>query len=125
MYIKTLSIIVFVSLLGFSQLTSARKNEVSPIVITQAKIAKAYEQGWAKSSPVDMDFIEKKLIEAENFYKKRKKKKSAPLLEQIDADLKIVEMRHKVNLLNAELTEVKNKNLLDRKTLAELKEQLK
>lgn len=114
-----------ISLLMISTQSIARKKDDNRVLLVQQEISRFYELGYDKSSPVDMDFIEKKVAEAKIAQKKRRKKELSKLLEQINIDLKIVEMRYKVNQLNNELSDLKNENLLNQRTLNELKGQIK
>jgi hypothetical protein len=114
-----------ITILLISTSAISRTKDVDKVLLIQQEISRFYELGYNKASPVDMDFIEKKVAEAKIAQKKRRKKEVNKLLEQIKIDLKIVEMRYKVNQLNEELSELKNQNLLNENTLKDLKEQIK
>jgi hypothetical protein len=114
---------ILLLVISFSVVSKTEK--VDKVMIIQQKISKIYELGYDKASPVDMDFIEKKVAEAKIAQKKRRGRELDNLIEQIEIDLKIVEERFKVNQLNQELGELKKQNLLNQNTLDDLKGQIK
>jgi len=111
------------SLLSITDI-DAKAKEIDQIVFVQGKINKAYQLGYVDAAPLEMDFIEKKVIEARTARDNRKKKIFNKLIEEIKVDLKIVEKRFEVNQLNKSLLELQNKNLDSKMMLDELRRQL-
>ena len=122
--LKTVKILMVISLLSYCLGVAAKKPKVDEIQVVQSLINKAYKLGYVDAAPVEMSFIEKKVAEARTAKDKRKKKIFANLIQQIKADLKIVKKRYEVNQLNKQLTQLQDQNLQSKKMLDELKRQL-
>lgn len=102
----------------------AKTEKVDEMLEVQKQISKAYELGYVDAAPHEMSLVEKKAIEARTAKEKRKKKQFKKLIEQINADLAIIQKRHEVNELYEKLTEIQQNNMNLRKMLDELKGQL-
>lgn len=94
------------------------------ILEVQTLISDAYEKGYIDAAPVEMGFIEKKVIQAKEVQEKRNRKEFDKLIAEIKADLKIVKQRFKVNEMYSNLEKLKQENLQSQKMLDELKRQL-
>ncbi len=105
-------------------MVNAKTEKVDEMLEVQKQISKAYELGYVDAAPIEMSLVEKKAIEARTAKDKRKKKQFKKLIEQINADLAIIQKRHEVNELHKQLTAVQQKNTDLRKMLDELKGQL-
>lgn len=103
---------------------AAKKPKIDEIQVVQSLINNAYKLGYVDAAPVEMNFIEKKVIEARAARDNRKKKIFATLIQQIKADLEIVKKRYQVNQLNKQLTALQDQNLQSKKMLDDLKRQL-
>jgi hypothetical protein len=117
-------IVPFMLVLLFSFGVNAKDDKPDQILIVQSLINEAYEKGYVDAAPVEMDFIQKKVIEAKELQGKRKKKDFDSLIAEIKADLKIVKQRYKVNEMHRKLEKLKQDNLQSKKMLDELKRQL-
>lgn len=118
-------ILTFLVLLAVSFISMAKKEEVDEVFEVQKLLGKAYELGYVDAAPVEVSFIEKKIIEAKEARDNRKKKDFARLIAEIKADLKIVKKRYQVNQLQKKLSQLKQDNMQSQKTLDDLKGQLK
>lgn len=117
-------ILTFFILISLVYGVSAKKEKVDQILIVQQLISQAYELGYADAAPVEMSFVEKKVIAAKAARDSRKKKLLAKLITQVKLDLKIVKKRFEVNELHKQLLSLQQQNLQSAKTLDELKRQL-
>jgi len=122
--LKTKYLLTFFILLFVLFNANAKKEKVDQIVVVQNLINQAYKLGYVDAAPLEMDFVEKKVIEARKAREKRKKKVYANLIEQIKVDLKIVKKRYEVNILNKQLSVLQDDNLHAQKMLDELQGQL-
>jgi hypothetical protein len=122
--LKIINILMVTCLLGFCLVTFAKAPKVDEIELIQSLINNAYKLGYVDAAPVEMSFIEKKVIEARTARDNRKKKILAQLIPEIKADLKIVKKRYEVNQLNKRLTQLQDQNMQSKKILDELKRQL-
>jgi len=122
--LKTKFILNFLTLIGLVFAVNAKENKPDQILIVQNLINNAYTLGYVDAAPVEMDFIEKKVIKAMEAKKSKKKKLYSNLITEIKADLKIVKQRYKVNELYQELFNLEQTNLQSKKMLDELKVQL-
>jgi hypothetical protein len=102
----------------------AKDDDSDDIVIVQGLIDEAYRLGYIDAAPVEMDFIEKKVIEAKAARDDRKRKIVEKLIAEIKADLKIVKQRFKVNEMYNKLKALEQANLQSQRTLDDLKRQL-
>ncbi|MBL4659976.1 MAG: hypothetical protein JKY19_06450 [Alcanivoracaceae bacterium] len=102
----------------------AKTEKVDQILIVQNQINQAYKLGYVDAAPVEMSFVEKKVIEAKAARDDRKKKLFIKLIEQIKVDLAIVKKRFEVNQLHQQLSKLQSENLQSKKMLDELREQL-
>jgi len=103
---------------------NSKNNNAAQILEIQTLINEAYEKKYVDAAPVEMRFIEKKVVEAKTANEKRKKKVFQKLIDQIKADLKIVKKRYEVNQLHKKLAQAQQKNQNYQKQLDELKRQL-
>lgn len=103
---------------------NAKTKKVDQIVVVQDQINQAYKLGYIDAAPLEMDFIEKKVIEAKTARDNRKKKLFAKLIGEIKVDLKIVKKRFEVNQLNKSLITIQKQNLESKILLDELRGQL-
>jgi hypothetical protein len=117
-------ILIFFTFFSVTFNAHAKTKKVDQVVIVQNLINQAYKLGYVDAAPLEMDFIEKKVIEAKTARDKRKKKIYANLIEQIKVDLRIVKKRYEVNVLNKQLGIIQNDNLNAQKMLDELEGQL-
>ena len=115
----------FLWVLLFSFEVMAKDNKPDEILVVQGLIDETYRLGYVDAAPVEMDFIEKKVIEAKAARDNRKRKIVDKLIAEIKADLKIVKQRYKVNELYSKLNELEQANLQSQKTLDNLRRQLK
>jgi len=122
--LKTKYLLTFITLFCVLFNANAKKEKVDQIVVVQNLINQAYKLGYVDAAPLEMDFVEKKVIEARTAREKRKKKIYANLIEQIKVDLKIVKKRYEVNNLNKQLSVLQDDNLQAKKMLDELQGQL-
>lgn len=116
---------IILSLFLVTHSTIGKDKEPNPLDKVYAKIEQAYTMGWSESSPVDIQQIQQKLAAARELQGKRKKREFNKLVQQLNIDLKIIEVRHRVNQLNQKLMNEQNKNRSERRVLSNLKEQLK
>lgn len=117
-------ILIFFTFFSVVFNVQAKTKKVDQVVVVQNLINQAYKLGYVDAAPLEMDFIEKKVIEAKAARDKRKKKIYANLIEQIKVDLRIVKKRYEVNVLNKQLGIIQNDNLNAKKMLDELEGQL-
>ena len=108
-----------------SPMASAKDNKPDQIQIVQSLINDAYQLGYIDAAPVEMGFIEKKVIKAKEAKAKRKRKLFENLIAEIKADLKIVKQRYIVNELYNKLFNLEQENIQSQKILDDLKRQLK
>lgn len=120
----TKSILTLFTLISLTSIVYAKTEKVDEMLEVQKQISKAYELGYVDAAPHEMSLVEKKAIEARTAKEKRKKKQFKKLIEQINADLAIIQKRHEVNELYEKLTEIQQNNMNLRKMLDELKGQL-
>ncbi|MFK8013039.1 MAG: hypothetical protein AB8B80_13450 [Marinicellaceae bacterium] len=119
---------IFVSIFVLTMMSfvvAAKKDEPDQIKIVQGLISDAYQKGYIDAAPVEMDFIEKKVIKAREARDNRKRKDFDKLIAEIKADLKIVKQRHEVNALYNKLSNLEQKNVESERILDDLKRQLK
>lgn len=102
----------------------AKKDKPDQIQIVQSLINAAYRLGYIDAAPVEMDFIEKKVLKAREAKEKRKRKLFENIIAEIKADLKIVKQRYVVNELYNKLFNLEQANLQSKKMLDDLKRQL-
>jgi len=117
------TLIIF-TLIGSGSTVFAKTEKVDQILIVQNQINQAYKLGYIDAAPLEMSFVEKKVIEAKAARDDRKKKLFIKLIEQIKVDLAIVKKRFEVNQLHQQLSKIQAKNLQLKKMLDELREQL-
>ena len=117
-------ILIIFTLISFWSSVFAKTEKVDQILIVQDQINQAYKLGYVDAAPLEMSFVEKKIIEAKAARDKRKKKLFIKLIEQIKVDLAIVKKRFEVNQLHQQLSKIQLENLQSKKMLDELKEQL-
>jgi len=117
-------ILIFFTFFSVVFNVQAKTKKVDQIVVVQNLINQAYKLGYVDAAPLEMDFIEKKVIEAKTARDKRKKTIFNDLIEQIKVDLRIVKKRYEVNVLNKQLGIIQNDNLNAKKMLDELERQL-
>lgn len=79
----------------------------------------------ADSAPMEMRFINEKLDQAYQALSERDVKMAVQLTEQIELDFKIVESRARVNQLNDQLLDLREKISESQLLLSDLEEQLK
>ena len=103
----------------------AKENKPDQLQIVQQSINEAYKLGYVDAAPVEMGFIEKKVIKARTAQEKRKRRDFENIIAEIKADLKIVKQRYKVNKMYNKLSNLEQANLESKKTLENLKRQLK
>ena len=119
---------IFTSFLLFMVLSFgvfAKGDKPDQILIVQSLINDAYKLGYVDAAPVEMGFIEKKVIKAREAKDKRKRKIFDNLIAEIKADLRIVKQRYEVNALYTKLSNLEKSNLQSKKSLDDLKWQLK
>ena len=102
----------------------SRSPKVDYVLDIQTQVNQAYKLGYVDASPIQMDRIEKKLVQARLAQNKRRKKDLARLVKELRADLKLVKKRYEVNKKQMQLSELQQKNLESKKLLDELKAQL-
>ena len=117
-------ILIFFTLIGSAFDVFAKTEKVDEILIVQDQINQAYKLGYVDAAPLEMSFVEKKVVEARAARGNRKKKLFIKLIEQIKVDLAIVKKRFEVNQLHQQLSKIQLENLQSKKMLDELKEQL-
>ena len=102
----------------------AKKEEVDEVQEVQKLLGKAYELNYVDAAPVEISFIEKKIIQAKEFKEKRKKRDFKQLITEIKADLKIVKKRYEINQLQKQLSHLKQSNIESQRILDDLQGQL-
>ena len=117
-------ILIIFTLISLGSTVFAKTEKVDQILIVQNQINQAYKLGYVDAAPVEMSFVEKKVIEAKAARDDRKKKLFIKLIEQIKVDLAIVKKRFEVNQLHQQLSKLQSENLQSKKMLDELREQL-
>ena len=117
-------ILIFFTLFCVIFTAHAKTKKVDHIVVVQNLINQAYKLGYVDAAPLEMDFIEKKVVDAKAARDKRKKKIYANLIDQIKVDLRIVKQRYEVNILNKQLSIIQDDNMHSQKMLDELQGQL-
>jgi len=121
---KLNNFLLFVACLYLTFSVGAKTHKVDQLSAVQNLINQAYKLGYVDAAPMEMNFIEKKVIKAKEARDNRKKKDFANLIEQIKADLRIVKKRYEVNQVNKQLTRLQQNNLQSKKMLDDLKGQL-
>ena len=111
-------------MLGFVFSINAAKQKEDLVLNVQKQIDQAYQLGYVDAAPVEMNFIEKKVLTAIEARDKRKKKLFKSMIEEIKADLRIVKKRFEINQLHKKLLVLQQQNELSKRTLDELKAQL-
>lgn len=122
--LKPKFLLTFLTLISLVFSLSAKTKKVDEIVVVQNQINQAYKQGYVDAAPLEMSFIEKKVIKAKEARDKRKKKEFSKLIAEIKVDLKIVKKRFEVNELHKTLSKLQQENIQSNKMLHELKGQL-
>lgn len=122
--LKPKFLLTFLTLISLVFSLSAKTKKVDEIVVVQNQINQAYKLGYVDAAPLEMSFIEKKVIKAKEARDKRKKKEFSKLIAEIKVDLKIVKKRFEVNELHKKLSKLQQENIQSNKMLHELKGQL-